>query len=119
MFNETYVWRERPANSRLCPKYVPATKTSQVPEIIPLEMELQGVIEVLENDEGDNIDHSHIPPTPLETENSHSSNLDTEFMPRKSGTRQRPKLLTGFEYTAWLTTAFLSGYKVSVLDPSI
>ena len=74
--------------------------------------------EALENDGGDNIDHSHIPPTFLEIESSNPSNPDTEFVPRESRTRQRPKLPTGFEYTAWLTTAFLSGYEAGVQDSS-
>ncbi len=59
-----------------------------------------------------------MPPTPLETENSSSSNLNTECMPRKSQTRERPKLPTGFEYTAWLKTVFLSEYEPGIQDPS-
>ncbi len=39
-------------------------------------------------------------------------------MPPEFRTRQRPKLLTDFEYTAWLTTAFLSEYEAGVQDSS-
>ena len=39
-------------------------------------------------------------------------------MPPEFRTRQRPKLLTDFEYTAWFATAFLSEYKAGVQDPN-
>ena len=81
-------------------------------------MEFQGVNEALENDGGDNIDHSHMPPILLETESSSLSNLDTESILCKSRTRQQPKLPTGFEYAASLTTVFFSGYEAGVQDLS-
>ncbi|WP_375449352.1 reverse transcriptase domain-containing protein [uncultured Nostoc sp.] len=85
---------------------------------MPLELELQRVNEALENDGGDGINHSHIPTTPAKSNLSNSNSLDTESVPRESRIRQQPKLPTGFEYTAWLTTAFLSGYEAGVQDPS-
>ncbi len=81
-------------------------------------MELHGVNEALENDRVDNIDHSYMLPTPLETESSSPSNLDMESMSREPQTRQQTRLTTRFEYTAWLTTAFLSEYEADVQDPS-
>ena len=72
----------------------------------------------LENDGDDNIDHSHIPQILLETESLNWSNWVTESIPHESQTRQQPKLSTGFEYTAWLTTAFFSEYEACVQDPS-
>lgn len=63
---------------------------------------------VLEKNGDDNIYHSYIPPTFLDTKNSNLSNLDTKFILYKSQTRQQTKLPPGFEYTAWLITAFLS-----------
>ncbi len=118
VFDEKQVWRGRPANSPPHLSFVSATKTPQIPEIIVLEVELQEVHEALENDGGDNIDHSHMPPTLLEIESSSPSNLDTESMSPEFQTRQRLKLPTGFQYTAWLTTAFLLGHEVGVKDPS-
>ena len=60
MFDETQVQKGGPVN--LPPHFnsVLSTKTPQIPEIILFEVELQGVNDKLENDEGDNIDHSHI-----------------------------------------------------------
>lgn len=125
IFDETLTWIGQTAN---LPPSQPAiqqnsslsvtTQTPQPIEELPLELELQGVNEALENDGGDGIDHSHIPPTPAESNISNSNSLDTESVPRESRIRQRPKLPTGFEYTAWLTTAFLSGYEAGVQDPS-
>ena len=84
VLDETQVWRGGPANSPPYLSSVPATKTPQIPEIIPLEVKLQGINEGLENDGGNNIDHSHMLPTLLETESSSPSNLDTESMTSES-----------------------------------
>ncbi len=98
---------------------------------MPFEVEWGAVNEALENDGGDGIDHSHRPQAPilfslLSSPNPSSPTLsstsqhvpDTEFLPRDSRTRHRPKLPNCFEYIAWLATAFLSGYEAEVADPS-
>ena len=71
IFDETLTWIGQTAN---LPPSQPAiqqnsslsviTQTPKPIEELPLELELQGVNEELENDGGDGIDHSHIPPTP-------------------------------------------------------
>lgn len=79
---------------------------AQIAEM-PFEVEFG---EVKENDGGDGIDHSQRPPIPSSTspkvDTLHPNDPDIESLPRDSRTRHRPKLPTGFEYTAWLTTAF-------------
>ncbi len=103
---------------------------AQIPDI-PFEVGIRAVNEALENDGGDGIDNSHRPQAPIPFSSFSSPNPssptlsstsqhapDTEFLPRDSRTRHRPKLPNGFEYTAWLTTAFLSRYEAGVADPS-
>ncbi len=103
---------------------------AQIPDVT-FELELRAVNEALEKDGSDGIDHSHrpqapIPFSPLSSPNLSSPTLsstsqhapDTEFLPRDSLTRHRPKFPNGFEYRAWLTTAFLSGYEAGVADLS-
>ena len=43
VFDETQVWRGGPANSPPHLNFFPATKTPPISEIIPLEVELQGI----------------------------------------------------------------------------
>ena len=88
VFDETQAWIGGPTNSisgqlteqqNLRP--VLPIEALQAPEVVPLEVELQGVNEALENDGGDIIDHSHISLTPLETESSDPNNLNMESVP--------------------------------------
>ena len=142
VFDEAQPWTQRIANTTSNP---PATEpslnacpiplmphaniTSAQDANTPFDVELRAVNEALENDGGDGIDHSHQPQAFIPLSPSPESNFssptrsstsphesDIEYLPRDSRTRHRPKLSSGFEYTAWLTTAFLSRYEVRVAD---
>ena len=144
MFDEAQPWTQKIVNTTSNP---PATEPSLNARPIPLiphanitpaqdantpfDMELRAVNKALKNDGGDGIDHFHQPQAFIPLFPSPESNLssptrlsisphesDIEYLPRDSRTRHRPKLSSGFEYTAWLTTVFLSEYEARVADPN-
>ena len=143
MFNEAQPWTQRIVNTTSNPPAIePSLNACPIPlmshtDIIPaqdtntpFDLELRAINEVLKNDGDDSINYSHQPQAFILLSPSTKSNFssptwsstslheeDIEYLLRDSYTRQQPKFSNGFEYIAWLRTAFLSGYKTGVADP--